>query len=308
MNKYILTTIIIWLAVIINFTYSQTGVSINTSGNPPDTTSILDISSTTDGILIPRMTEAQRNAILSPAAGLMVYQTDGTLPGFYYNSGTPAVPAWVFATNSTQIQTNALTFATATGSPNAYAVNITPAVTAYTTGMTVNFKANGSNTGACTLSLNGLTAQSIKKNVSADLAADDIKTNQLVTVIYDGTNFQMTSATGNSGGGGGFTTSATFSASTCAGPKLAATWGDFYPSAVAAGYLLENCNARSYYGSDPAGWITLGYSASGCSGGSSPGNFSPTPGSTWTSTIYSSGSNQYWFAVYGRISSIQCFK
>jgi hypothetical protein len=52
----------------------------------------LDVKSTDKGILIPRMTAAQRGAIASPATGLMVYQTDATA-GFYYYDGT----AWVQA-------------------------------------------------------------------------------------------------------------------------------------------------------------------------------------------------------------------
>lgn len=68
-------------------------VSINTSGAAPDASAILDVSSTTKGLLPPRMTQAQRTAIAAPATGLVVYQTDGTA-GLYCNSGTPTTPAW----------------------------------------------------------------------------------------------------------------------------------------------------------------------------------------------------------------------
>ncbi|MDQ0065066.1 hypothetical protein [Chryseobacterium lathyri] len=52
-------------------------------GTPtPDASSILDVSSTTKGMLAPRMTTAERTAIVSPADGLMVYDT--TLKLFYY--------------------------------------------------------------------------------------------------------------------------------------------------------------------------------------------------------------------------------
>ena len=53
----------------------------------PNASSSLDITSTSKGILIPRMTQAQRNAIVSPATGLMIFQTNNT-PGFYYYNGT----------------------------------------------------------------------------------------------------------------------------------------------------------------------------------------------------------------------------
>lgn len=53
----------------------------------PNASSILDISSTTSGVLVPRMTKAQRDAIVSPATGLLIYQTNST-PGFYFYSGS----------------------------------------------------------------------------------------------------------------------------------------------------------------------------------------------------------------------------
>jgi hypothetical protein len=53
----------------------------------PDSSSLLEIKSTKKGLLIPRMTLAQRNAIASPATGLMIFQTNST-PGFYYYNGS----------------------------------------------------------------------------------------------------------------------------------------------------------------------------------------------------------------------------
>ncbi|MEZ4777845.1 MAG: hypothetical protein R2786_00485 [Flavobacteriaceae bacterium] len=61
-------------------------VGINTSS--PDASSMLDISATDKGILIPRMLETQKNSIASPATGLLVFQTDGTDPGFYFYNGS----------------------------------------------------------------------------------------------------------------------------------------------------------------------------------------------------------------------------
>ena len=69
-------------------------VSINTDNSAPDPSAMLDVKSTAKGLLAPRMTLAQRNAIYNPATGLTIYQTDG-IPGLYYNSGTPALPLWL---------------------------------------------------------------------------------------------------------------------------------------------------------------------------------------------------------------------
>jgi len=71
------------------------GIGISNANITPDPSSMLDVSSTSQGVLIPRMTQTQRNAISLPATSLLIYQTDGT-PGFYYNSGTPAAPAWMY--------------------------------------------------------------------------------------------------------------------------------------------------------------------------------------------------------------------
>ncbi len=63
------------------------GVSYNTTGSPAAASAMLDVASTTQGILVPRMTTTQRTGISSPANGLLVYQTDGT-SGFYYYNGS----------------------------------------------------------------------------------------------------------------------------------------------------------------------------------------------------------------------------
>ncbi len=60
----------------------------------PHPSAILDISSTKQGILIPRMTETQKNAIPSPPAGLLLYNTTG-FNRFQYNGGTPASPLFM---------------------------------------------------------------------------------------------------------------------------------------------------------------------------------------------------------------------
>lgn len=85
-------------------------------------------------------------------------------------------------------------YAADSGSTDAYAVTLSPAPTAYTTGMRVFFKANTANTGVSTLNVNALGVKSIFKNVSDELSNNDIKASQIVSVVYDGTNFQLLSA------------------------------------------------------------------------------------------------------------------
>ncbi|MGZ4099788.1 MAG: hypothetical protein ACXVNM_12955, partial [Bacteroidia bacterium] len=64
--------------------FSQ-NVAINATGAAPVASAMLDITSTTSGLLIPRMTSAQRVAIASPATGLKVYDT--TTGSFWYFNG-----------------------------------------------------------------------------------------------------------------------------------------------------------------------------------------------------------------------------
>ncbi len=72
-----------------NIAFSQVGIGTTT----PAATSLLDVTSTTKGFLVPRMTTTQKDAISSPATGLLIYQTDGTA-GFYYYTGS----AWILIT------------------------------------------------------------------------------------------------------------------------------------------------------------------------------------------------------------------
>ena len=76
---------------------AQIGIGTTT----PDATSMVDITSTTKGMLAPRMTTIQRNAITSPAQGLLVYDTD--LKSFYYFSSPSG---WLPLLNSSVGRTN----------------------------------------------------------------------------------------------------------------------------------------------------------------------------------------------------------
>ena len=69
-------------------------VGINADGSAPNSSAMLDVSSTTKGFLAPRMTLAQRTAISTPATGLTVYQTDGNI-GLYCYDGS----VWQMQTN-----------------------------------------------------------------------------------------------------------------------------------------------------------------------------------------------------------------
>lgn len=83
--KRLVTLLLVLFILLSQNLYSQVG--INTDGSSPTGSSILDIKSTTAGLLIPRMTLSERNSISNPATGLMIYQTDNAA-GFYYYNGS----------------------------------------------------------------------------------------------------------------------------------------------------------------------------------------------------------------------------
>ena len=57
----------------------------------PDVASKLQIDSTTQGFLPPRMTTTQRNAVVTPPAGLMIYNTTTNKLNFYNGTAWEAV-------------------------------------------------------------------------------------------------------------------------------------------------------------------------------------------------------------------------
>lgn len=88
--KKMITSFIATASVL--FSFSQNNVGIGTS--TPNSSAILDITSTNKGLLIPRMTTAQRTAIATPAKGLMVFDTDNN--SFWYYNGS----AWTAITGT----------------------------------------------------------------------------------------------------------------------------------------------------------------------------------------------------------------
>jgi hypothetical protein len=83
MNKYCIIFVFFLLKVSLCSPQSNVGIGTTT----PNYSAILDLTATNKGLLVPRMTTAQRNAIMNPATGLLVY--DSSLNQFwYFNSVT----------------------------------------------------------------------------------------------------------------------------------------------------------------------------------------------------------------------------
>jgi hypothetical protein len=147
---------IVFLLLVSFYAFSQTGIGTTT----PNASAKLEIASTDKGLLIPRMTAAQRAAIVTPANGLLVYQTDSET-GFYVNTGTSASPVW------TRVNSNW----TRSGSDIAYTIG------------------NISTTGALT---GGNSSTSSISGFAANVAS--ISANYSITAADNGKVIQSTSA------------------------------------------------------------------------------------------------------------------
>lgn len=109
LNVRVWVIVVVLLACLCTAAQAQVGIGTTTV----DASAVLELSSSARGFLPPRMTEAQRNAIPSPATGLLIYQTDAT-PGFYVFDGTVWAPVTVsvggaggWTRTGTRVQLNA---------------------------------------------------------------------------------------------------------------------------------------------------------------------------------------------------------
>ncbi len=128
---------------------------------------------------------------------------NSTTPGNARIMGIKEVSAPQDAVSAEKLQSGSLIYAASAGTPTTYTLTLAPVLGTYTTGMEIRFKAHTANAaGPVTLNVNALGAKTIKKDVGTDLAANDIKLDQLVTVAYDGTNFQLISRITDANSGG----------------------------------------------------------------------------------------------------------
>lgn len=158
----------------------------------------------------------------------MTIQNDGIIvgtrsnlnmvPGFgvlniLSDNGTAVVLQQAVDTAVVQSKASAQSGATHVCFPNgtsvmAYACGLTPALTAYTTGMVVNWRPDVTGVGgSVTLNIDTLGNRPVKlADGVSNPAAGDLTANRLYPVWYDGTNFRLMSSPGSGGGGGGATT------------------------------------------------------------------------------------------------------
>ncbi len=101
MTKSLRLAIIAFVAIIASLTAKSQNVAINNSGATADASGILDVSSTTKGVLVSRMNKSQKSAIATPAIGLLVFQNGPDSIGFHYYSGS----AWIWLASMNNLDT-----------------------------------------------------------------------------------------------------------------------------------------------------------------------------------------------------------
>jgi len=99
MKNSVFISFVLVFVLITNMLIAQ-NVAISDDGNyTAHNSAMLDVKSTSKGLLIPRLTKVQRDNILSPATGLLLFQTDST-PGFYFYNGGELKSTWEYLSSS----------------------------------------------------------------------------------------------------------------------------------------------------------------------------------------------------------------
>jgi len=96
MRLKLLTAFLFFTTIFSSQNIIAQSLAVNTTGAVADNSAILDITSTAKGMLIPRMTKDEKNGIVAPATGLLVYQSGPDSTGFHYFNGT----LWVWLANA----------------------------------------------------------------------------------------------------------------------------------------------------------------------------------------------------------------
>ena len=181
--------------------FAQIGIGTKT----PAPSAALEVTSTGNnkGILIPRVSATQKDAIVSPAEGLLVYQT--TAPtGFYYYSGT----AWKLMANATDLSSagNAGTATKLAASKNINGVafdgsaDITvPAAAGTLTGTTLK----STITGSSLTSVGTLANLTVTNPIAGSITGNANNVTGVVAIANGGTNSTATATAGGIGYGTG---------------------------------------------------------------------------------------------------------
>ncbi|MBC7509115.1 MAG: hypothetical protein H7320_10275 [Ferruginibacter sp.] len=111
MKKHYLLMLLLVQLTLTTKTMAQ-NIAINATGSLPDTSAMLDVSSSNKGFLVPRMTTILQNSIPLPANGLLIFNTTDNV--FKVNTGTSASPVWTPLATGSGVAINSLNGLTGT--------------------------------------------------------------------------------------------------------------------------------------------------------------------------------------------------
>ena len=171
---FYLSIAFIGLVICPNSFVNAQGLGVNTTGAPADNSAGIDIDFVDKGMLLPRMTTSQRDAISNPATGLTIFNTDCQL--YNYNSGTPGAPNWAIVNSPNAITAGV----TISSNPQVICGGSSATFTAVASGGLTSpvyqWKVNGSNVGS------GGTTYSTSSLASGDVVTCVLTTTQTCVI------------------------------------------------------------------------------------------------------------------------------
>lgn len=148
------------------------------------TISSSDWNSTLDDLETALTNSLAKDGQTTPTANLPM--------GGFKHTGVADTAARTEYAKASQVQDGSFTYLTSPSGTDTITATGPISLAAYAAGQSFRFKAAGTNTGATTININSLGAKAIQKNLAA-LVAGDITANDIVEIVYDGTQFQMVS-------------------------------------------------------------------------------------------------------------------
>lgn len=118
----------------------------------------------------------------------LVFTSIDSLEAQVYNLGFPN--STTSASNTYSIQSGKMVF-DSVNQGNTILVSLSPALTNYAEGTRINIRVDTANTGPVTVNVNGLGPISMVKGVNQPLDSNEIVQFEVISVVYDGVNFQL---------------------------------------------------------------------------------------------------------------------
>ena len=167
---------------------------INTAGQPVVSGTV--ISSTAFNALTADLATGLSTAITKDGQTTV---TANIPMSTYKFTGLGAGSAATDSVNLSQVQSTVSKLLNTITGTNTITATASPTLAAYATGQMFYFVAAGDNTTAVTLNIDGLGAKAVTRDGSTALVSGDIKSGEVVVVVYDGTRFQVVSQVNSAG-------------------------------------------------------------------------------------------------------------